>query len=830
MSVLPTLMIRGKLVSPTGDPALQPPLDSWIPYEYILEWFRARKDSVGIENRALILKSETASGKSTLLPPKIFEAFVLGGKGAGVICTQPRIYTAKDNVLQMIANYKFLRLGDNVGWSTGEDKVRPRAMGLLSATIGTLTQQLKTLSDDEIMRKYKFILIDETHERDLQTDMTIYMLKSLLQRQRANIACPFVVLMSATFEPDSFLKYFGIEKVSNFIWCRGEAAGFDEIWDWNAGRIVNNYPQAAATVIEKIIREGTDDAPERGDIFVFLPGAAEFRETTKYLDELNKKLVGKRGGCPVTGAPECKCAMREGSDSKDRDTSSDDSKSDSKSGGSGARIEGTDVFSILPIESTAVKGNTQAMRWITTPLQDQSVVIGGKNYVPARRVILTTNVAETGVTVPSIKYVIDAGFNRGVEYNPALGVTALLTAPAPQSRIRQRKGRAGRKFRGVFYPLYPQYIYDKLPVNQLPQILTSDITPIILDIVFEQLRAKMAAGDRRPTFRLADIDMVDVPAQDALAAAVEKLFAIGFLRYEPADWPGPTLEDAKKVSDPSMPPAGTVKTNSIDNNPVVRTIGFTRFGAIAAFIAGPSLGPEAIRAIFAAYSWGVDIAEMITICAWIELDPQKALAKTVDGKRVTIDWSAIYKEALPMGAGPLRTITLDEFIDGVILITAVKSVVRADEPLGKLQEWCDKVGVDSEFIVKFITARDELIDHFISNGFLINNRAPKLAEATTDYMEVVTRIKHCIYDGWRCGMVVLGESGYKSSTGVSVVAPKFLADRYKNVEMRGKIKPKYIIVKNIGVKYNRDADIYEAVPGLASVMDGFVAVDLDYST
>ena len=148
-----------------------------------------------------------------------------------------------------------------------------------------------------------------------------------------------------------------------------------------------------------------------------------------------------------------------------------------------------------------------------------------------------------------------------------------------------------------------------------------------------------------------------------------------------------------------------------------------------------------------------------------------------------------------------------------------------------MRDWCDKVNVDHEFVIKFITARDELIDHFIANGFLINNRAPKLAEAPAiEYMEVVTRIKHCIYDGWRCNMLVLAADGtYKSSSGVSVVAPKFLAERHKNVDMRGKVKPKYIITKSIGVKFNRATDIYDAVPGIASVMDGFVAVDLDFA-
>ena len=824
---LPTLMIKGKLVSPTGDPALQPELDGWIPYEYILEWFRSRLNLTEVTNRVLILKSETASGKSTLLPPKLYETFIHGKRGAGMICTQPRVMTAIDNVNQMLANYKFLRLGENIGWSTKENKLRPKTVvGLLSATIGTLTQQLKTLTDEQIMSRYKFILIDETHERDLQTDMTIYMLKSLLQRQRSNPLCPFVVLMSATFEPDSFLKYFGVERKSNFIWCRGEAAGFDEMWQWNEGRVINNYPQAAAIVVEKIIREGDKDEHERGDVFIFLPGIPEFKETVKFLNILNKKFadegVKKIGSssedndsscprvCPTTGDDVCYCGG---------------------AAPSSAPITGTNVFRILQVESTAVRENSRDVRDINTPLVSQMVTIDTKVYVPCRRIILTTNVAETGLTVNSIKYVIDAGFNREVEFNPLLGISALLTKPAPQSRIRQRKGRAGRKFRGVFYPLYPEWIYDKLPQLQLPQIVTSDISPIILDIVYEQLRAKMASGERNPVFRIRDVDMVDVPAADALHSAIEKLFAIGFLRYEPAQWPGPTIEDAKSIIDgPINRVTGDVEGAQY-TYPEVSTIGFTQLGAIAATISTPSLRPETIRMIFGAYSWGVDVAEIITIAAYFNIDSQKSLPAIVNGKKGNIDWKRIYKDAFPqIQTQSLQLITADEFIDGLVLFLAIKNVIRAS--ISGLATWCNTAGLSVDTVLRFITERDDLLNHFLENEFSINVRAPKLAEVSAaDYMEVIVRIKHCIYDGFRCNLLLYNDKTgkYRSGIGTTVGVPRFLQARYKNIEMRGKIKPRYIIALDIGVKYNRELDIYDAVPGLASVLDGFVAPDVSFT-
>src|SRR5271154_3809205 len=103
---IPTLRIKGKLVSPTGDPTFKHELDEWIPYEYIINWFKTRLSLTGMKNRVLILKSETASGKSTMLPPEIFKTFVMGKDFVpGIICTQPRVLTAIENVHEMLKHY-----------------------------------------------------------------------------------------------------------------------------------------------------------------------------------------------------------------------------------------------------------------------------------------------------------------------------------------------------------------------------------------------------------------------------------------------------------------------------------------------------------------------------------------------------------------------------------------------------------------------------------------------------------------------------------------------------------------------------------------------------
>lgn len=813
MSALPTLMIKGKLVSPDNDPSQQKILNEYIPYEYILEWFKARLNLTGLENRVLILKSETASGKSTLLPPKIYEAFIHGkGNVPGIICTQPRVLTAIENVSQMVANYSsFLRLGKTIGWSTQHNKFRPESFGLLSATVGTLTQQLKTMTDEALMKKYRFILIDETHERDLQIDLTICMLKSMLLRLKNNPNCPFVVLMSATFEPESFLKYFSnvvvnatsteitkipVTRNGNFIWCRGEAAGFDEMWDWNQGRTVNNYPSAAAEIVEKICTEGKDEDPLRADILIFLPGKAEFEETARVLDIVNAKLASK----------------------------------------------GIGVFSLLQIDGDAVKRNSRDNRYLNVPVSEHEVMIGSKTYLPTRRLILTTVVAETGLTLNNLKYVIDSGYNRETEYNPTLGINALLTKPIPQSRMKQRRGRAGRKFKGVFYPLYPQYIYDKLQVQQFPQILTADITPIILDIIFEQLRAKMSAGDRDPTFDINNIDLVDVPSPDALIAAIEKLYAIGFITLNAPKWPGPTLADAKSIVD------NNDRNDSNDNNDNTHNpirLGFTRMGAIAAVVASPTLTPEALRMFFAAYSWGVEITDIVTIIAYCNLDPHIGLAARADAvtgaaqkkaPRPTADWNKIYSHGMTIKIEPakIRLMIMDEFIDGIILFNAAKNNCIGDDPLANLERWCKQCRISMEFVMGFIAERDSLLEHLLANEFNMFTRTKKLVDTpVAEITECVTRIKHCIYDGYRNCTLVYDPTinKYKSPHGVSVLPPKLLHAEPGSIgaKVASKVKPKYIVTTRLGTKYNRENDIYDVVTGPVSVLDGFVAPDLEFT-
>jgi HrpA-like RNA helicase len=785
---LPTLLIQGNLYS--DDPEEKKILDQYIPIDYVMDWFKQRISKTGLENRVLTILALTASGKSTAIAPYLYKNFVHErGNVPGIIQTQPRVITAIGVVKEMLKNYPYLKLEKNIGWSTKYNKLRPKDTGLLSATIGTLTQMLKTNSDDEIMKKYKFILVDETHERNLQTDMAIYMLKNFLLRNRENPNAPFVVLMSATFDPQSLLDYFGVQKKTNFIWCRGESHGFDEMWDWNQGRTVNNYTQAASNVVEKILDENQDDDPLKADILIFLPGMGEIKETATWLDKLNAKMASNK----------------------------------------------KKVFSVLKIDGEAVNNNTLDYRRLDMPLSEHEITIAGVKHIPSRRVILSTNVAETGLTLENLKYVIDAGFNREVEYNPVYGIRGLITRPAPKSRVKQRRGRAGRKFRGVFYPLYPKYIHDKLPELQLPQILIEDISEIALDIVNEQLKAKSLAKVQNKEFLIHDIDMVDPPTPDALSSTLEKLYTIGLISPIAPDWV-PELTDASKLV-----------LGEFDKHDDVNRFGMTKLGHIARMFS--MILPDSVRMILSAYSWGCSVLDMVTIAAFVKASPREYSAKAPEESRgppPKINWASVYKTGMPGyfgSAGMLyktRLLIADDFINGLILFNAVKNIITGGEykkSIGELKKWCESNFISFRAILEFIRNRDEIIEQMLTLHMdIFVNEDSSLSKSTQEsFMNIITKIKYCIYEGFRCNILTKLGDEYFTANGLKVTTPKLFRsdeEQLANASEYGFIigvKPTHLVYKELALKYNHKTNMYDVVVENMSCLDGFVAPDSDFT-
>lgn len=795
MSTKPTLLRKGSLWPADGDMDAKRLLDEWVPVEYVINWFKERKSKTGVLNRVLILKAETASGKSTTFPPELYKSMIRPG-GAGsttnnkrnIVCTQPRILTAIENVYTMLEHYgpskdNVIKLGETIGWSTKYNKLPISKPGLLSATIGTLTQQLKVLTDDEIIAKYQYILIDETHERGLDVDMAIARLKSLLNRQSHNIDCPFVVLMSATFNPDPFINYFGVN-IGNFIWCQGATARIDEFW-LDPLQLVTDYTKKAAEIAEKIINEHPTDDTLQADILIFMPGAAETKSTMKWLEKTNARLAEK---------------------------------------------DPSNTFSLLKIEGEAVKEqNEDYFKTMYIPTSDQRVSINGKTFTPRRRVIITTNVAETGLTLNNLKYIIDAGYNRETEFNPVFGTKSLITKPAPQSRVRQRRGRVGRKFPGEFYALYSLEVHNQLDFIQYPTILVDDISTILLDIIIEQIKNKIDAGNVG-SFYQYDLDMLDQPTPDAMRTGLEKLYTIGFISPQAIPWDKlwKSVVDGNITNvNPSLLPTGHV--------------GVTPLGAVASLISDHS--PECVRMVLGSYFWKCSTCDIITIIAWLEMKSTSFDPITKNRDDDKINWGLIYKQALPgfiSSTGMIYKIRLmfgDTFIDGLMIFCACYKLLSSSNPttaIENLTDWCKNTKVNVSACLELLKIRENIIEQFIRVGLdpFYSNSESLLYVTENSIMNVITKIKYCIYDGFRNNMLTLSSDGtYRTMNGLQVKAPVLFNEDERKIAMKAeyafssKVIPKTVIYDQIGLKLNKKTGIYEAVVDRISMCDGYISTE-----
>lgn len=332
--------------------------------------------------------------------------------------TQPRRLAAR-TVADRIADELGTELGDVVGYKVRfTDQVGDNSLVKLM-TDGILLAELQT---DRMLRQYDTLIIDEAHERSLNIDFILGYLKQLLPR-RPDLK---VVITSATIETDRFARHFAD--------AEGNPAPVVEV----SGR---TYPVEVRyrPLVEVTEAEEEDEADEEnvrdqiqaigdaveelaaegpGDILVFLSGEREIRDTA---DALGKLVQKKRS------------------------------------------LLGTEILPLYARLSTA---------------EQHRVFAAHSN----RRVVLATNVAETSLTVPGIKYVVDPGTARISRYSSRLKVQRLPIEPISQASANQRKGRCGRTSDGICIRLYDEQDFASRPEFTDPEILRTNLASVILQM------------------------------------------------------------------------------------------------------------------------------------------------------------------------------------------------------------------------------------------------------------------------------------------------------------------------------------------------------------
>lgn len=434
--------------------------------EYPLELpVSSRKDEISaaiIKHQVVIVCGETGSGKTTQLPKICLE---LGRGVSGLIGhTQPRRIAAR-SVASRIAQELKSPLGEVVGYKVRFNDKLSESSYVKLMTDGIL---LAETQGDKFLNAYDTIIIDEAHERSLNIDFLLGYLKQLLPK-RPDLK---IIVTSATIDADRFSKHFNgapVIEVSGRTYpveiryrplgkagfrakeiaeAENAQSDFEEDTIFGIARKAKTEARwleedDEEEAIEEAILDAADDLLRQGDgdILVFLPGEREIRDVADHL----RKYQGRSAKLK--------------------------------------HIEVLPLFARLSIE-------------------DQQKIFKSHS---SRRIVLATNVAETSLTVPGIKYVIDAGLARVNRYSPRAKVEQLQIEKISQAAARQRAGRCGRVSSGICVRLYSEQDFNGRPEFTEPEILRSSLAAVILRM------AALRLGD------VAEFPFIEAPSSRLIA-------------------------------------------------------------------------------------------------------------------------------------------------------------------------------------------------------------------------------------------------------------------------------------------------------------------------
>jgi HrpA-like RNA helicase len=389
------------------------------------------------EYQILIVVGDTGSGKTTQLPKYIIETTEFT-----VAVTQPRriaCISAANRVAEEIG----CKVGDKVGYSIRFEKCKSEHSKLVYMTDATLLLQAHSNFAD-----FEIIVLDEAHERSLETDILFGLLRNAC-RQRKDLK---VIIMSATLDMDKFSDFFDSCPIFS---VPGRLYEVDIFWqkEMPFSILKNSYVQRAIDTAIHIHKN-----EEEGDILVFLTGKAEIEKAIRDLRDLNDTLDYTALGNGVKG------------------------------------MEAYPIYSSL---------ETIEQRAIFEPAPKS-----------IRKVILATNIAQTSVTVPGIKYVVDCGFVKQKQYDPKTGMNALVVVPISQAAATQRAGRAGRTENGKVYRLYSKQAFEEMSETTIPEIQRSSLVATTLYLL------KIGIHD------ILNFDFLDPPEPESIISAMKQLFLL----------------------------------------------------------------------------------------------------------------------------------------------------------------------------------------------------------------------------------------------------------------------------------------------------------------
>lgn len=469
-------------------------------------WSRKEDIQRALEkHNVLVLSGETGSGKSTQIPQ-----FLLGSKWCSrcIAITQPRRVAAV-SLARRVAEEMGSPLGasspaSTVGYSVRFDESVSPSTRIKYLTEGMLLQEMLR---DSALSQYSCVIVDEVHERSVNVDLLLGFLKPLMHSKKRKTALKLVV-MSATADVGSIAQYFGASPHSSLV-ARAKPNGLlhsqangrsndqsnlDLLQDDGKQREVpsrglssDDGERLTANNVAKLHVEGrqypvklhyldrpTDDVaqaalerilqvhckePLPGDVLVFLTGQEVIQSLQKLVEEYTQSLPAE--------AP---------------------------------KLLILPLFAALP---------QSAQQRIFQPPPPRT-----------RKVILSTNIAETSVTVPGVRYVVDTGKAKVKQFRNRLSLDSLLVKSISKSSADQRKGRAGREAPGQCFRLYTESAYKALDKDNRPEILRCDLSEALL-----KMKARGVAD-------VLGFPFLTPPPREAIEKALLHLLQLGTLHED----------------------------------------------------------------------------------------------------------------------------------------------------------------------------------------------------------------------------------------------------------------------------------------------------------
>ncbi|MGL5934503.1 MAG: DEAD/DEAH box helicase [Cetobacterium sp.] len=826
-SKLPTLLRRGYVVPPSSfNENQRNMLKNTVSIEYIMQFIEKitrstpskydAKGKLAIGSKVIILKSDTGSGKSTVLPVYLFNSF----PGKDIIVTQPRILNAVDIPLTIASINPDFVIEKNIGYITGPFKLRPIQKGIMFTTVGVLTQQLQQAQQktfEQFVNRYSYIVIDEVHERDVQLDICLYLLKKMLNEFHMHINCPVIILMSATINEKLFINYFNVPS-ENYLQVKGSTFPIEmEFTDYS----VKNYIYYASLKAQQLHLMNLSDihgenSSNNRDIIIFVKDLGVGKSIYTDLHLFNAILASEtevekyKESLPELISDLMK-TVKGGSYVPDYvlpillDTNSfTQSGREYKNLFTDIKLTKTEIWPLIYTKSDDSNNSSNINDTENKLYRTIDLSKNPKLVQPTRRIIISTNLAETGVTIPTLKYCIDTGFQINAEFFPEYGSPALLMKNIPLGSAIQRRGRVGRKAPGKFYACYTEKSFNTLEKTPVSNTINNDITELILNLLVTEkkteITTELSVGKIKEVkinklfqmftsfsnewykvnnpfeTKIADLDLIESPSIQSISYSFEKLHVLGF----------------------------------IDDNYDITSIGLMSLSI-------RYISVELKKFIFSGFYYGANILDLITITSFVQISKFKVFTKLFNIEKFAKNNKIKIKNVDGY---------LDEFNLCILVWNAIQSFIATKISkkyikLNELKDWCLNNDILFDGISKVIDMRDTIVESLLTAG--VNTFYNGLEMNGIDYdlmtfintnptiaISEIIKIKQCLYEGFKLNLLKYDKfSIYRAClNNISIkVKSQFMSE----------IKPKYVICSNYILSSKFNSMQYEFIS------DGFIS-------